>query len=181
MHKPLFSKLFIAGLFVLLLNLPAMAQKRAANETRISPNASVSQTIGTTVVSIYYGRPAVRTRKIFGQLVPFNKVWRTGANEATVITFSDDVLIEGEKLKAGKYGLFTIPGKDQWTLIFNNVPTQWGAFNYESAKDALRVKVEPKKGQHVEQLMFYFKDITSDSATVVLHWDETKVPFTIEV
>lgn len=176
-----FLKSSLIVLSVFCIHSLTLAQERANTEVRVSPNASITQTIGTTMVSINYGRPAVRNREIFGQLVPFNKVWRTGANEATTITFSDDVMIEGEKLKAGTYSLFTIPGKDKWTLIFNNVPAQWGAFDYDSSKDALRVKVEPKKGIPIEQMMFYFKEITANSATAVFHWDETKVPFTVEV
>ncbi|HEX6983696.1 MAG TPA: DUF2911 domain-containing protein [Balneolaceae bacterium] len=179
----LLIKLFVAVLAVLFLFSTAAAQNQENTLFPENPHATVSQTIGNTVVSIYYGRPAIRGRKMFGQLIPFNKVWPMGveANEATMIAFSDDVLIEGEKLKAGKYSLYTIPREDKWTLIFTNVPTQWGTYNYDSAKDALRVKVEAKKGIHIEQMMFYFTDVTSSSATVVFHWGETKVPFTVEV
>ena len=186
MQKPkLFSsiltELSLAVLTILCISTLSIAQERANEEARISPNATVSQTIGTTLVTISYGRPAVKGREIYGGLVPFDQVWRTGANEASTITFSDDVLVEGQKLKAGTYGLFTIPGEDEWTIVFNNVPAQWGAFDYDSSKDALRVKVEPQKGRPIEQMMFYFQDVTENSGTVVLHWDETKVPFTIEV
>lgn len=166
--------------FLLVCTQFTNAQKRANNETRISPNASVSQTIGTTQVTITYGRPSVNDREVFGSLEPYGEVWRTGANEATTITFSDDVLIEGEPLEAGTYGLFTVPGKEQWAVIFNNVPNQWGAFDYDSSEDALRVKVNPEKGPHMEQLMFYFEDITGNSGTAVVHWSDVKVPFTIE-
>lgn len=176
-------KFFIPILLVLLLSSLAAAQERENSQIAVSPHASVSQTIGNTVISIYYGRPAIRGRKMFGQIIPFNTVWPIGseANEATVITFSDDVLIEGEPLKAGKYSLYTIPRKGKWTLIFTNVPAQWGAYNYDSAKDALRITVEAQKGIHIEQMMFYFTDVTSDSATIVFHWGETKIPFTVEV
>ncbi|MFH5831045.1 DUF2911 domain-containing protein [Halalkalibaculum sp. DA384] len=158
----------------------ASAQERATNEARVSPNASVSQTIGTTQVTITYGRPSVKGRQVFGGLEPYGSVWRTGANEATTIRFSDDVLIEGEPLQAGTYGLFTVPGEDEWVVIFNNVPNQWGAFDYDSSEDALRVKVSPEEAHHIEQLMFYFEDVTSDSGTAVVHWSTIKVPFTIE-
>jgi len=106
---------------------------------RVSPNALVGQTIGVTEVRIAYGRPSVRGRKIFGGLVPFDEVWRTGANEATTISFSTPVRIEGTSLDAGTYSLFTIPGPETWTLIFNSEPEQWGAYNYDSSKDILRV------------------------------------------
>lgn len=175
------SKLSLALLLLLFTSIESLAQVRGNDEVRQSPNATVSQTVGTTEISISYGRPAVQGRDVFGGLVPFDQVWRTGANEATTITFSDDVSIEGEPLSAGTYGLFTIPGEDQWTIIFNNVATQWGAFDYNNEEDALRVKVEPQEGIPMEQMMFYFTEITENSGTIVLHWDETKVPFTVEV
>lgn len=156
------------------------AQERANKKPRVSPNAAVSQTIGTTTVTITYGRPSVKGRQVFGGLEPYGEVWRTGANEATTITFSNDVLIEGEPLEAGTYGLFTVPGKEEWVVIFNNVPNQWGAFDYNSGEDALRVRVEPEQAPKMEQLMFYFEDITQESGTAVVHWADVKVPFTIE-
>ncbi len=158
----------------------AEAQFRADDEARVSPNASVSQTIGTTNVTITYGRPSVKGRNVFGGLQPYGDVWRTGANEATTITFSQNVIIEGDTLEAGTYGLFTVPGKEEWVVIFNNVPNQWGAFDYDSSEDALRVKVKPEEGHPMEQLMFYFEDVAKNSGTAVMHWSDVKVPFTIE-
>lgn len=156
------------------------AQERANDEPRVSPNAEVSQTIGTTEVYITYGRPSVNDRVVFGELEPFGEVWRTGANEATTISFSDDVNVEGENLSAGTYGLFTIPGEDQWTIIFNNIPNQWGAFNYEESEDVLRVQVEAEESHYLEQMMIYFDEVTDTSANLVIHWDETRVPVQIE-
>jgi len=172
----------ILGLFVVLFfTSQATAQERGNEEPRVSPNASVSQTIGTTEVTVTYGRPSVKGRQVFGGLEPYGQVWRTGANEATTITFSDDVLIEGQELEAGTYGLFTIPPKEgDWTVIFNNVPNQWGAFDYDSSEDALRVNVSAEEAPHMEQLMFYFEDISENSGTCVMHWADVKVPFTIE-
>lgn len=169
-----------AVLLVGFLAAPSTAQERANDEARPSPNAAVSQTIGTTIVTINYGRPSVKGRKVFGDLEPYGKVWRTGANEATTITFSDDVQVEGQTLKAGTYGFFTEPGEQEWTIIFNNVPAQWGAFDYDQSKDALRVNVSPEEGSHMEQFMIYFEDVTDNSANVILHWDTTRVPFTIQ-
>lgn len=175
----------LSGLFglviVCFLSTPADAQFRSNEDARVSPNATVSQTIGTTQITITYGRPSVKGRQVFGGLEPFGEVWRTGANEATTITFSRSVVIEGDTLSAGTYGLFTIPPKEgEWTVIFNNVPNQWGAFNYDSEKDALRVKVSPEEAAHMEQMMFYFEEVTDTSAECVLHWSDVKVPFTIE-
>ncbi|MDX1672822.1 MAG: DUF2911 domain-containing protein [Balneolaceae bacterium] len=169
--------LFFVGLSIFEVN----AQERGDEKPRVSPNASVSQTIGTAKVTITYGRPSVNERNIFGGLVPYDKVWRTGANEATTITFSKDVMIEGKKLEAGTYGLFTIPGEKNWTVIFNNVPNQWGAFDYDSAEDALRVKVTPREGRKVEQMMFYFTEVSESSGLAVMHWNEVIVPFKISV
>lgn len=146
---------------------------------RVSPNSLVGQTIGVTEVRVTYGRPSVRGREIFGGLVPFDEVWRTGANEATTISFTTPVHIEGESLEAGTYGLFTIPGPDQWTIIFNNEPNQWGAYNYDSSEDALRVQVEPESAPSQEMMTFSFDNATDSTATCILHWAETRVPFEI--
>ncbi|MFB6278764.1 MAG: DUF2911 domain-containing protein [Salinibacter sp.] len=146
---------------------------------RVSPNAMMGQTIGVTEVRLTYGRPSVRGRTIFGGLVPFDEVWRTGANEATTISFSTPVRIEGESLDAGTYGFFTIPGPDRWTLIFNNESEQWGAYNYDSSMDALRVEVEPESAPSQELMTFAFEDLTDSTGTGVLHWAETRVPFEI--
>ncbi len=154
---------------------------RANDETRVSPNAGVMQTIGTTSVHIMYGRPSVNDRDIFGGLVPYDEVWRTGANEATTITFSSDVTIEGQPLAAGTYGLFTLPTADSWTFIFNNTADQWGAFDYDSAEDALRVTVQPIHEFEVEQMSFWFNEISATSAKAVLGWAGTMAAFEIGV
>ena len=119
--------------FMLFFVFSSYAQE---NKIRLSPKASVMQTVGFTDVTIDYSRPGVKGRTIWGALVPYNKVWRAGANEATTINFSTDVTIEGKNLPAGKYGFFTIPNKDSWTLIFNKVADQWGSFQYNEAEDA---------------------------------------------
>jgi len=162
------------------------AQEKKKPEVRISPKAEVSQTIGLTKVSISYSRPGVKGRKIWGGLVPYNKVWRTGANEATKITFSTDVKINGKKLKKGSYSFFAIPTEKEWTLIFNYVHDQWGAFTYNEAKDALRVKVKPEKGNFTEWLYYSFDKMNvqkrgkPNTAVVCLNWENLKVPFTVE-
>ncbi len=147
---------------------------------RISPNASVSETIGYTIVTVNYCRPAVKERKIWDGLVPFNKVWRTGANEATTIQFTTDVTVEGNKVPAGRYSLFTIPEENDWTVILNKTDKQWGAFNYKEADDLLRFKVKPVKGNFTERLQFTFANITDSSADLVLNWENLQVSFKIE-
>jgi hypothetical protein len=157
------------------------AQERSNVLPRVSPNAAVSQTIGVTEARITYGRPSVNDRTIYGELVPYGEVWRTGANEATTISFSTPVQIEGQSLDAGTYGLFTIPGQDEWTVIFNETADQWGAYNYDSGQDALRVTVEPRQIDATEMMTFTFQSVTDSSATVHLHWAEVGVPFDVAV
>lgn len=152
-----------------------------ANEARPSPNARVSQDIGTATVTVTYGRPAVKGREVFGGLEEYGAVWRAGANEATVFAVTDDVTIEGQPLPAGVYGFFAIPNEDEWTLIFNNQAAQWGAFDYDESQDALRVTVQPEEGPQQEWLQYSFEDLTGTSARAVLHWDTVRVPFTIAV
>jgi hypothetical protein len=145
-----------------------------------SPNATVSQTIGVTKVEVAYSRPHVKgpTRKeervIWGELVPYDKVWRTGANSVTKITFDGDVMVEGQKVAAGSYGLFTIPGKTEWTVIFNK-QTTGGPGDYSADKDVLRVKVKPVPTEMRETLTFLFPMVTSDSAVLALGWEKLAV------
>lgn len=171
----------LLGTLLTLGALPSQAQERGNTLPRVSPNATVSQTIGVTNVEITYGRPSVRGRTIYGDLIPYDEIWRTGANEATTISFSSPVQVEGEPLDAGTYSLFTIPGQDTWTIVFNDEPEQWGAYEYDSSQDVLRVEVTPESAEMREMLTFTFDNVTDTSATVVLHWAETRVPFEITV
>ncbi|PSQ66263.1 MAG: hypothetical protein BRD32_02990 [Bacteroidetes bacterium QH_2_64_74] len=159
---------------------PATAQERGNDEPRVSPNAAVSQTIGTTEVRITYGRPQVKGREIFGGLVSYDEVWRTGANEATTFSVSSDVTIEGEPLSAGTYSLYTIPGTDAWTIIFNDTADQWGT-NYDASEDALRVEVSPESAPQREMMTFLFEEVDDESGTCILHWNDVRVPFEIRV
>jgi hypothetical protein len=163
---------------VALMSAPLLAQ---AGPPRPSPRASVSQVFGVTELTIDYSRPAVRGREIWGGLVPWDKVWRTGANEATTFTVSDDVKVEGKALPAGKYAFFTIPRKDHWTLIFNKVNDQWGAFDYDEKQDVLRVDVKPVQSGMQERMEFLIDEFDDTSADVVLRWENVAVPFTITV
>lgn len=162
----------------ILLFSTVTAQERTTDRVMVSPNAEVSQTIGLTEVSLTYGRPGVKERDIFGGLVPFNEVWRTGANESTAITFSDDVLVEGERVEAGTYSLYTIPGEDTWTIIIND-KLSWGT-EYDSDEDLLRVDADAEEAHSVEQMMIYFENISEESGDLVIHWAETKVNVQIE-
>ena len=157
---------------------------RANDAPRSSPNAHVMQTVGTTNVMVHYGRPSVKGRTIFsseeGALVPLGQVWRTGANEATTITFSAPVMIGGDELAAGTYSLFTIPGESQWTVIFNKVAEQWGSNAYDESADALRTMAAPISGGPAqEQFQISFENVTADGAVMVLAWDDVRVPVSI--
>jgi tetratricopeptide (TPR) repeat protein len=158
---------------------------------RVSPQASVSQAVGFAKVGIDYSRPAVKGRTIYGELVPYGLApnafgngkpmpWRAGANENTTITLSHDAKINGNALKAGKYGLHMLVYEDEWTVILSNDSDAWGSFFYEEANDALRFKVKPQKVNQVEWLMYGFENLSLGSCDAYLHWGELKVFFTIE-
>src|SRR5215213_2027677 len=194
----------IAAVFVLCFATTAFAQIQAP---RPSQKASVMQRIGVTDVTITYSRPGVKGRAIWGDplpeqkatkgeatldnqnerpkgapIVPWGHVWRTGANEATQFVVTDDVLINGQKLAAGSYSLHTIPTKDEWTLVFNGTANQWGSFDYDPAKDTLRVKAKPQWVTESEEWLTYsFDPVTDDSAQVNIRWEKISVPFTVKV
>lgn len=195
-----------AVLFVLCFGASAFAQ---IDTPRPSPKASVTQRVGVTDITISYSRPGVKGRaKIWGDplpeqeaktkgeatldnqnerpkdaaIVPYGHVWRAGANEATTFTVTDDVLINGQKLAAGSYSLHTIPTKDEWTIVFNGTANQWGSFNYDPAKDTLRVKAKPQWVNESEEWLSYKVDpVGEDSAQVNIRWEKINVPFTVKV
>jgi hypothetical protein len=170
------SFLILLLVFVLVGNISAQNQK-----VRVSPKAMVKQTVGLTDVTIDYSRPGVKGRTIWGNLVPYNVVWRAGADEATKFTFAKDVTINGKKLKAGSYSFFVIPTKNSWTVIFNKVASQWGAFEYNEAEDALRIEVKPEEGNFQEWLAYTISKKSDNSAIIRLEWEKMKIPFTVEV
>ena len=192
-----------AVLFVLCCGVSALAQVELP---RPSQKASVMQRIGVTDITINYSRPGVKGRKIWGDplpgqkatgeatldnqnerpkdapIVPYGHVWRTGANEATQFVVTDDVMINGQKLAAGSYSLHTIPTKDEWTIVFNGTANQWGSFDYDPAKDTLRVKAKPQwMNDSQEWLSYTFDPVTEDSAQVNIRWEKISVPFTVKV
>lgn len=147
-----------------------------------SQTATFSQKVGFTDVSITYSRPSKKGRTIYGELVPFDKLWRTGANAATKIAFSDDVKIAGKDLSAGSYALFTIPGEDEWTIIFNKDHAQRGTGNYKEAEDALRVNVKSIKiPGTIETLTINIEDVKPSSALIEILWESTIVQIPLEV
>ncbi len=143
--------------------------------SRPSPPKEAIGQIGGIDIKIDYSSPAVKGRTIWGDLEPYGEVWRTGANEATTIEVSQDVTIEGQTLPAGRYALFTIPNKDKWTVIFNTEADQWGDYNYDEEKDALRVEVVPSAlEEQIERLEFMVRE-----GDVALRWDLLEVAFKV--
>lgn len=182
--------LVLTAAFILSINNAVYAQ---SDKPKASLKASVSQTIGVdTHVKIDYSRPGVKGRKVWGELVPFglapgnrysdNKPypWRAGANENSVIEFSKDVMVDGRKLAAGKYGIHMIPTEGEWTVIFSNNSELWGSFKYNKDDDALRIMVKPESAPHQEWLSFGFSDLDGTSAVAFLHWEKMKVGFKVE-
>jgi len=203
------KRLYLSGLlFVSLCATQAWAQSPAVRLPRPSQKASVTQTVGVTDITITYSRPGVKGRRIWGDappaaaasvtgaatlddsrsrlkdapIVPYGHVWRTGANEATTFAVTDDVLIQGQKLAAGTYSLHTIPGPQEWIVIFNRDAGQWGSFSYDEKKDALRVKVKPQTvADNQEWLLYSIPVVTPNSAQVLIRWEKVAVPFTVEI
>ena len=157
------------------------AQSALLDLPRDSQHSVVIQRIGITDITINYHRPLVKGRTIWGKVVPYDEVWRAGANENTTITFTDPVSIEGKPLAKGTYGLHMIPGHDQWTIIFSKEHVAWGSFTYKQADDALRVTVKPQMSDPREALTYDFDDVKADSAVATLRWEKISVPFKIDV
>lgn len=165
----------ILVLFV-LVTLGENLQAQGLKLPQASTTQTVSQAFGLGKIDLTYARPSMKGRKIFGALEPFDKVWRTGANSATVIKFSEAVKVEGKDLAAGEYALFTIPGKTEWTIIFNKGTKEWGSYTYSEANDVLRVKVKPiTLKDKVETFTIQFANISDTAADLQLSWENTLV------
>lgn len=170
------------SIFTVMLFVAATIFANAQVKTpAASPSAKVIQTVGMTEVEIAYSRPSMRGREIFGGLVPFDKVWRTGANASTKISFDKDVSIAGNDLKKGTYALYTIPGKDEWTIIIHNNITHWGSGGYKVEEDAFRFTVKPTTlSNAVETFTVDVSDLGLGTANINISWDKTKVSFAID-
>lgn len=163
--------------FSLLTLLAIGACGQSDKSKRASPPAIVSETISSgAIVTIDYSQPSLKGRKVGTELAPYGQVWRTGANEATVFEVSKDVKVEGQSLSAGKYGLYSIPGENEWTIIFNKTWKQWGT-QYKEADDALRVKVSPVKVENINEKMTFSID---KSGKVSLSWGDVIVAFMVQ-
>ena len=165
------KKLILLFLIPILTINFSIAQKK-----RVSPREIVSGQINQVNIKIDYGSPSVKNRKIWGGLVPFNQIWRAGANESTTFEFDNDVIIENEKIPAGKYSFFVIPNKEKCTIIFNNDSKQWGAYKYDVDKDQLRVDIKPLiSSDQVEKLVYEI-----DQNNILIKWSNWVLNFVVK-
>ncbi len=162
--------------------LAGTSQAQSLKLPALSTTQTIEQELGLGKITLTYSRPDIRGRKIFGGLEPWGTVWRTGANAATTIKFTDDVTIEGNKVPAGEYGLFSIPGQDEWTVILNKTANQWGAYDYKAADDLLRFKVKTiNHADPLETLTFQFNNVDQTKAELELRWEKISFSFHISV
>ncbi len=176
--KQTFASLLLLGM--LLSTVPAFSQISTPSP---SPAATLTQMVGLTKVEFEYSRPSVKGRTIFGDLVPFDAIWRTGANGATKVTFSSDVKLEGNSVTAGSYALYTIPGESSWTvMLYNDLSLGGNVGSYKAENEALRFKVTPQSMPFsAESFVINMDNLTANSATIYLIWDKTMVPINLEV
>ncbi|AEE50978.1 DUF2911 domain-containing protein [Haliscomenobacter hydrossis] len=164
-------------IFLLLsLSILGFTAAQAQDKPRVSPPAEATATVKGKKITISYGQPSVKGREIWGKLVPYGQVWRTGANESTSIEFSEDVMVQGKPVPKGKYALFTIPNEKEWTIIINK-SIKWGAYTYKEDEDVLRVMAPVKKAKaFTEQMAF----AVSKKGVVSLMWENVQVDFKVK-
>ncbi len=173
------SRVLLLSVLPLLAAAPVQAAEVLVPQA--SPAAKVGLRVGVTDVEITYHRPGVKGREVWGKLVPAGQVWRLGANDATTISFSHPVKVEGRDVPAGTYALFAIPGADKWTMILNKEAKQWGAYAYKQSEDLLRFDVKPQAGPETEWMTFTMTPTGAGSALAEMAWEKVRVPFRIEV
>lgn len=156
------------------------ARVMAQTKVRLSQRGSVAQHVADTVITLEYSRPVARGRELFGKLVPWGKIWCPGADNATTIEVSTGIRIDGQDLPAGKYSIWAEPQPERWTVIFNRDHAVWHT-RYPEGRDALRLQIATRPGEHMETLAFYFPVVDGRKAELVLHWGKTVVPMAIEV
>ncbi|MEO8233317.1 MAG: DUF2911 domain-containing protein [Ignavibacteriota bacterium] len=168
------------SLMVSFLVITTTAQQNLKTP-QASQQASVTQRVGLTDIEVNYHRPAVNKRTVWGGLVPYDQVWRAGANENTTISFSTDVMVESKKVAAGTYGLHMIPTKNTWTIIFSKDNAAWGSFFYDEKNDAVRFAVNPLTSEFQEWLSYSFDKVSVNSTTLNLKWEKLSIPLKIEI
>lgn len=172
------KKAILTLIITAICGVAALGQVTIPRESNMQEK---SQMIGDTKISVSYHRPNVKGRKIWGGLVPYNEVWRTGANNATVFETPIDLLVNGQKLPAGKYALFTLPTEGDWTVIFNKNWNQWGAFTHQPNDDVLKIQVTPRRSEFHETMTIEFDKVVGSTAEVSIRWENLAVPFTVDV
>ncbi len=167
---------------ILFICLVSVASPSAAQELQLrpSPLAITSMRFQDHYVKITYSQPQKKKRAVFGQLVPYGKVWRTGANEATEITTVKDIMLDNQVLKAGTYSIFTIPGEKQWTIIINSDVGQWGAYNYNEKKDVFRFDVPAETTSKIYEPFTILFDQKNEVADLLIMWDNIKVKIPVK-
>lgn len=166
-------------LSVALVVVPMLVSAAQIRLPEPSPQATISHEIGISSVTLSFHRPGVKGRTIWGRLVPWNEIWRLGANEATTIELSHRAMIEGHVVEAGKYALFAIPGQKKWTLILNSRSEQWGAYFHDPARDVLRFEVTPSAVPFEEWMAFEIDPVSEDTLEVAMQWERVRVPFRV--
>jgi hypothetical protein len=179
MKRTLIAKSLFLTLAAMSLTAVILAQGDKAS--RPSPPATATGKIGGATITVNYGSPSVKGRQIWGSLVPYDKAWRAGANEATTFETDKAITVEGKPLAAGKYSLFAVPGEKQWSIIFNSETGQWGVksggvANRDPAKDVLTVTTKPSKSASLNERLVY--DVTGNG--LVLRWENIEVPIAIK-
>lgn len=167
-----FTNVLAMLLIGILVSSTACAQDA---KQKASPPATASGKVGNATITINYSSPSVKGRTIWGELVPYDKVWRAGANEATTVTTDRDIMVEGKTLPAGTYSFYTIPGEEEWTIIFNKTAKQWGT-QYDEKQDALRVMAKPRQAASMSERLVY--DVTNEG--IVLRWENLEVPIMVK-
>ncbi|MFY7788015.1 MAG: DUF2911 domain-containing protein [Thermoflexibacteraceae bacterium] len=182
------KKIFLWSIILIgLLSMPlwVFAQETTKDSKVVlpysSPYSTAQQIIGLTAIKIEYYRPSVRGRNIWGEIVPYDKVWRTGANQATTIEFSDDVLLNDKQIKAGKYALYTIPSKKEWTILLNKNADSWGTESYREEDNVVAFKVKPLKDKFEETFKIEIANIEKVTADIFIEWEHIVIPLTIRV
>jgi hypothetical protein len=176
MKKTVKTAAMVLLITVATANLFKVKAQEEDKSKRPSPPATAMAKVGKANITINYGQPSVKGRGVWGKLVPYGEVWRTGANEATTFETDKDIKVQGKVLPAGKYGFFTVPGEKEWTIVFNKVPNQWGAFKYDQAQDYVRVTAKPKKSAKFNEKLLY----SINKGWVSIDWENLDVSFKAE-
>ena len=175
------KRFFLLFCVALLVAGVSTAQVPGLTTPDVSPAASATQIVGLTEISVTYHRPAINGRKIWGVLVPYDQVWRAGANQNTVVSFSTPVTVNGTPLAAGTYGLHMIPTTGAWTVIFSRESGAWGSFSYDQKEDAVRVTAKPQTAEFQERLGYTFDEPTRDSVVLAMRWEKVRVPVDVRI